>query len=339
MPGRLASTSYTWSLSLINVNIVDRKHWARGMGPVQIGFLPQGKQLLGIDVDESAVEYAQGPLLAKGDRSDLRPANRWQLSRRRWRKRAPSGVMVGTIAIASGIYGDGRVICISPHPERSAGLDGLVRHAVTWVASSREAVRDGRQPSRLRRVKPPACGGILLEGPKKQHSHLSDPLIRMMQVVIAAVVLEDIRESILPLLLGVRPEIRPPTQPGAFTSPLAGSKFSSALPWICCSISHFTAYPVSYENGSVLPQLRPAAVTSAAEVNHFHVRELAVDDANDLAQFPLKHLGVVGEWVIHRAIVLIDAHHLELTGAELGVGFFEPDDLNLGGGDACLFQM
>jgi len=134
----LATPSYSWSLGLINVDVVDRKHWARGMGPVQIGFLPEGKQLLGIDKNDSAVEYAQGPLLAKGDRTDLPPCQPLATFQTEMAKKgAPTGVMVGTIAIASGIYGNGRVMCISPHPERSPGLDGLIRHAVAWADSTK----------------------------------------------------------------------------------------------------------------------------------------------------------------------------------------------------------
>jgi len=49
-------------------------------------------------------------------------------------KGAPHGVMVGTTALASGVYGKGRVFVISPHPEQTEGQEGIVRGALVWAA-------------------------------------------------------------------------------------------------------------------------------------------------------------------------------------------------------------
>jgi hypothetical protein len=43
--------------------------------------------------------------------------------------------MKGTTAVARGPFGKGRVICYSPHPERTKGLDRLVEQAVRWTAA------------------------------------------------------------------------------------------------------------------------------------------------------------------------------------------------------------
>jgi hypothetical protein len=48
-------------------------------------------------------------------------------------KGAPKGVMKGTTAIAKGNFGNGRVICFSPHPEMTDGLEQLVRIAIDHV--------------------------------------------------------------------------------------------------------------------------------------------------------------------------------------------------------------
>ena len=50
------------------------------------------------------------------------------------KKGAPSGVMVGTTAIAAGACGKGRVLCFSPHPEKTKGLEDFVCRAVRWAA-------------------------------------------------------------------------------------------------------------------------------------------------------------------------------------------------------------
>ena len=48
----------------------------------------------------------------------------------------------GKTAIAAGRFGDGRVLAISPHPERTAGLDSVVPAAVRWAAARRSATPD-----------------------------------------------------------------------------------------------------------------------------------------------------------------------------------------------------
>ena len=50
---------------------------------------------------------------------------------------APLGVMKGTTAIARGEYGRGRVVCFSPHPELTRGLESLVQDAITHVKRNR----------------------------------------------------------------------------------------------------------------------------------------------------------------------------------------------------------
>ena len=44
------------------------------------------------------------------------------------------GTMVNTPAVIVGEYGNGRVLCISPHPESTDDLNRLVQNAVRWTA-------------------------------------------------------------------------------------------------------------------------------------------------------------------------------------------------------------
>lgn len=132
----LATTDYTWSLGILNAKVIDRKHWARGTGEVKIKITDEGKQLLAATDDVVAVYYGQGPLLAPDTKDDLpayKPLAVYETEIAE--KGAPSGVMKGTTAIAAASFGKGRVICISPHPEKTDGLDGFIRHAVSWVAA------------------------------------------------------------------------------------------------------------------------------------------------------------------------------------------------------------
>jgi glutamine amidotransferase-like uncharacterized protein len=136
----LATTDYDWSLGILNAKVVDRKHWARGSGSVQLRLTALGKQVLGVGDDLVTADYNQGPLLAPDDKPELPQYEALALFETEIaEKGAPKGVMPGTTAIARTTFGKGRVICLSPHLERSAGLDGAIRNAVLWVAGEDES--------------------------------------------------------------------------------------------------------------------------------------------------------------------------------------------------------
>ena len=43
---------------------------------------------------------------------------------------APQGVMLNTPAIVKSTFGEGTVICISPHPEQTAGYEEILRNLI-----------------------------------------------------------------------------------------------------------------------------------------------------------------------------------------------------------------
>lgn len=132
----LASSQYTWSLGILNAQVVDREHWARGTGQVSLKLSAEGRQFLGVNQEAIACYYAQGPLLAPAARTDL-PAYQALATydSEIAENGAPSGIMVGTAAIAAGQFASGRVFCFNPHPEKTPGLEDFVRRAVRWAAS------------------------------------------------------------------------------------------------------------------------------------------------------------------------------------------------------------
>jgi len=133
----LASSDYTWSLHILNAKVLDRAHWARCYGPVQMRLSSDAMKRFGVDKEVVTVDYHQGPLLAPCSDADppaYQPLATFETEIAK--NGAPPGIMKGSTAIASSIFGAGHVICISPHPERSEGLDGLVRRAVAWCSGS-----------------------------------------------------------------------------------------------------------------------------------------------------------------------------------------------------------
>lgn len=133
----LASNDYTWSLGLINARVLDRKHWARGTGPVRLIVTPTGKETLAVETPVvEDVHYGQGPLLAPGASTDLPPYETVAIYATEIAKKgAPSGVMVGTTAIARTRFGKGRVICFSPHCEVKDGPNHLFLEGVRWASA------------------------------------------------------------------------------------------------------------------------------------------------------------------------------------------------------------
>ncbi len=134
----LASSDYSWSLHVLDAKVVDRAHWARGNGDVKIRLTEKGKTLLDCADDLVTICYAQGPLLAPGEKADLPDYEPLALFETEIAKKgAPTGVMKGTTAIAASEFGEGRVVCFSPHPEKTEGLDRLLHLAVIWVAGNK----------------------------------------------------------------------------------------------------------------------------------------------------------------------------------------------------------
>ncbi len=131
----LSTTFYPWSLGILNAWVVDREHWARGSGDVVLKLTPEGKEFFDLKEDTIVVQYNQGPLLTPGVSDKV--ADYTVLARFNTEiaeKGAPSGVMIGTDAIAQGEYGKGRVISISPHFEKRAEQRFIISKAVTWLA-------------------------------------------------------------------------------------------------------------------------------------------------------------------------------------------------------------
>ena len=134
----LASAQYPWSLNLLDAKVIDTKHWNRGIGTVDIELTPAGREILRTTNQKFPIHYAQGPLLAPANRPEIEDYEELANFKTEIAKNgAPEGVMIGTTAIARGRFGQGRVICFSPHPEMTAGLEAFVQDAIDYVNRKR----------------------------------------------------------------------------------------------------------------------------------------------------------------------------------------------------------
>ncbi len=130
----LASADYSWSLNILDAKVLDRQHWARGNGMVEITLTDAGQHLLKSDQPQLTIYYAQGPLLAPRNNPDIPDYQTLATFKTEIaRNGAPEGVMKNTTAIAAGQFGHGRVLCFSPHPEKTKGLEPLLQYAINHV--------------------------------------------------------------------------------------------------------------------------------------------------------------------------------------------------------------
>jgi len=183
----LAANNYTWSLKIVDANVIDRKHWKRGTGDVKIELTADGRNILrhsnkttvlygchsfaslkdkseqseesrsggpmetlrsaqgdigtvlleclNDNFDLIDIHYANGPILHAGkapDIPDFKPLAFYRTEINT--NNAPPGIMKDTPAIIAGQLGEGRVLCSSPHPEYTDGLETFVQNAVRWAA-------------------------------------------------------------------------------------------------------------------------------------------------------------------------------------------------------------
>ena len=131
----LASCQYPYSLHIINSRVVDREHWNRGTGTVSLKFTAKGRELLGHPEAEVEVFYGQGPLFAPTNEVGLPSYTELATYGSEIVKNgASSGVMLNTTAISLAEFGEGRVVCFSPHPEKPfMPIHHLVVNAVRWT--------------------------------------------------------------------------------------------------------------------------------------------------------------------------------------------------------------
>lgn len=122
-------------LHILNAKVIDRAHWNRGMGDVILDMTNEGKEFFEIHEDTVTIAYRQGPLLAPDDKPGLEAYQSLATYQTEIVKNdALPGVMIGKTAIATGTFEKGRVICFSPHPERSESLQPWIARAATWAA-------------------------------------------------------------------------------------------------------------------------------------------------------------------------------------------------------------
>jgi glutamine amidotransferase-like uncharacterized protein len=143
----LASAEYPWSLGLLDAHVLDRAHWARGQGNVELKLSSLGQSALTTDKEVCTIHFENGPLLGPGEKDDIEDYEALASFETEIRDNgAPVGAMKGTTAIARGKFGKGRVVCFSPHPEKTPGRESFLQSAVRWAAGDYDSATHHQSP-------------------------------------------------------------------------------------------------------------------------------------------------------------------------------------------------
>ncbi len=130
----LACTGFSWGVGVLNAKTVSSK-WMRGKGDVEIEFVPTSRSATGIAGGKHTIRYANGPIITADQREGIAPFEPLAFFRTELAEHdSPKGAMVDAPAIVRGVFGKGRVVSSSPHPEQTAGMENFIENAVRWVA-------------------------------------------------------------------------------------------------------------------------------------------------------------------------------------------------------------
>ena len=130
----LACTGFSWGVGVLNAKTVSSK-WLRGKGDVEIEFTPPSQAATGIAAGKRTIRYANGPIITADKRDGIAAFETLAFFRTELAEHdSPKGAMTDSPAIVRGVFGKGRVISSSPHPEQTAGMESFVENAVRWVA-------------------------------------------------------------------------------------------------------------------------------------------------------------------------------------------------------------
>ncbi|MEO0416441.1 MAG: BPL-N domain-containing protein, partial [Verrucomicrobiota bacterium] len=144
----LCSSHYSWSLDLIDSAVFTgtaevpgkgkMQLWHRGgKTPIEVELTDLGLQLYGAPGISKKFEviYANGPIISAHESDALADYEVLAWFRSENAKfDQQKGTMIDTPAIVRGNFGKGRVISMSPHPELTPALNGMIEQSVEWLA-------------------------------------------------------------------------------------------------------------------------------------------------------------------------------------------------------------
>jgi len=130
----LACENFSWSLGVLDAKTKSSR-WKRGKRNLELALSAAGRRLLAPSRGVEVVKYRNGPVMASAGSPDIPDFVTLATFRTEVADNdTPKGIQVGSPAILSGSFGEGRVVGISPHPEQTEGLTHFVPELIEWCA-------------------------------------------------------------------------------------------------------------------------------------------------------------------------------------------------------------
>jgi predicted deacylase len=140
----LACSGFSWGLRIIDAKTLSPL-WRRGSDMVKLELTDAGRAVLGERPGEFDCLYFQGPIVGPAGDAGIPDYEALAFFRTEVAKNdTPKGIMVNSPAVFSGRFGRGRVLCFSPHPEQTEGLEDFVSRSVAWVVAGSNGTTAGR---------------------------------------------------------------------------------------------------------------------------------------------------------------------------------------------------
>ena len=132
----LACENFSWGLKILDAKTLSSK-WARGRATLDLEFSNEATAELKLDSKKAKVLYVNGPVMGPAN-SELIPDFETvaTFKTETAKNGSPEGIQIDSPAILRGIYGKGRVVGISPHPEQTDGLRDLLPGLLEWGLSA-----------------------------------------------------------------------------------------------------------------------------------------------------------------------------------------------------------
>jgi hypothetical protein len=130
----LACNGFSWGLKILDARTASSR-WRRGAGQVEVELSAAGQAMFTGAEERFTIRYVNGPILVPDQSPEIPDFKTLAWFRSELAENgAPLGVMIDSPAIVAGAFGQGRVVCFSPHPEQTAGCEEFVWQAIGAAA-------------------------------------------------------------------------------------------------------------------------------------------------------------------------------------------------------------
>lgn len=134
----LACSGFSWGLGILDAKTKSSR-WKRGRAELPLQLTPTGTQIFNTGPQTATIIYHNGPIIQPHEQPDVPDfevlAN---FTAEVAQNETPAGIMIHSPAIVVGKFGQGEVLCISPHPEQSGPV------GQQWVTAALRYLRHGK---------------------------------------------------------------------------------------------------------------------------------------------------------------------------------------------------